>query len=82
MTPGVLWIDDLHVRGEKSSRSARTNAQHMLLAALQAYREERYADFARLAGSHWIRQSAGTMNSRLARTNDPVRDGADGRAKR
>ena len=58
MTPGVLWIDDLHIRGETTSRSARINAQRSLLAALQAYREQRYADFARLAGSHWIRQSA------------------------
>ena len=58
MTPGILWIDDLHIRGETASRSARLNAQRTLLAALQAYREQRYADFARLAGSHWIRQSA------------------------
>ena len=57
MTPGILWIDDLHIRGETASKSARLNAQHTLLAALQAYREQRYADFARLAGSHWIRQS-------------------------
>jgi hypothetical protein len=82
LTPGVLWIDDLHVRGETTSRSARTNAQHMLLAALQAYREHRYADFARLAGSHWIRQSSTTTSSRLARTNELPVDGADGRKKR
>ena len=82
MTPGVLWIDELHVRGEKTSRSARTNAQHMLLAALQAYREQRYADFARLAGSHWIRQSATTLSGRLARANEPAGEATDGRTKR
>ena len=82
MTPGVLWIDDLHIRGETTSRSARINAQRTLLAALQAYREQRYADFARLAGSHWIRQSATTATGRLARTNEPPPRGPSGRTKR
>jgi hypothetical protein len=81
MTPGVLWIDDLHVRGEPASRSARLNAQRTLLAALQAYREQRYADFARLAGSHWIRQSSTPLGSRLARAIDLPSDGS-GRTKR
>jgi hypothetical protein len=80
-TPGVLWIDALHVRGETSSRSARLNAQRTLLAALQAYREQRYADFARLAESHWIRQSNSPASGRLARTNDTPAD-AGGRTKR
>lgn len=82
MTPGVLWIDDLHIRGETTSRSARMNAQRSLLAALQAYREQRYADFARLAGSHWIRQSATKQSDRLARTNERAPDGSGGRTKR
>jgi hypothetical protein len=82
MTPGVLWIDDLHIRGETTSRSARINAQRSLLAALQAYREQRYADFARLASSHWIRQSATAVSGRLARTNEPPPEGTNGRTKR
>jgi hypothetical protein len=82
MTPGVLWIDDLHIRGETTSRSARINAQRSLLAALQAYREQRYADFARLAGSHWIRQSATAVPGRLARTNEPLPEGTSARTKR
>ena len=45
------------------------------LAALQAYREQRYADFARLAGSHWIRQSSTPAGGRLARTNDAPAEG-------
>jgi len=50
-----------------------------LLAALQAYREQRYADFARLAGSHWIRQSNTLATVRLARMTDaPPRVGAAG----
>jgi hypothetical protein len=68
--PGVLWIDDLHVVNEPASKSSRLNAQHTLLAAMQAYREQRYADFARLAGSHWIRQGGASAMGRLARTND------------
>ena len=76
LTPGILWIDDLHVPGETTSRSARLNAQRTLLAALQAYREQRYADFARLAGSHWIRESSTAATARLARTNDQPPAGA------
>jgi hypothetical protein len=81
ITPGTLWIDDLQIRGETTLRSARLNAQRTLLAALQAYREQRYADFARLAGSHWIRQANSPASGRLARTNDPQPD-ASTRTKR
>ncbi len=65
--PGTLWIDDLKIEGEPSPRGGRQSAQRALLAALQAYREARYADFARLAESHWIRETAPI--ARLARTN-------------
>jgi hypothetical protein len=70
MTPGTLWIDDLQVQVPTASRSTRLNTQITLLAALQAYREKRFADFARLAGSHWIRQATESAVSRLARAND------------
>jgi len=76
LTPGTLWIDELHIPGETTSKSARLNAQHTLLAALQAYREQRYADFARLAGSHWIRESNTVATARLARSSDPPPSGA------
>ena len=77
MTPGVLWIDDLRIGSEAPSKSARLNARITLLAALQAYREQRFADFARLAESHWIRQSNTAPNNRLARANDlPSKVGA------
>ncbi len=72
MTPGVLWIDDLRVIGDGTGESARLNAQRTMLAALQAYRERRYAEFARLAASHWVRQSAGPT-ARLARAGEPRR---------
>jgi hypothetical protein len=76
LTPGTLWIDELHIPGQAASKSARLNAQHTLLAALQAYRDQRYADFARLAGSHWIRESNIAATARLARTNDRPPPGA------
>jgi hypothetical protein len=72
ITPGVLWIDDLHIVSDPASKSARLNARRTLLAALQAYREQRYADFARLAASHWVRPSGALASARLA--------GAAGRA--
>ncbi|HEV3120595.1 MAG TPA: hypothetical protein VGY53_01765, partial [Isosphaeraceae bacterium] len=54
---GRLWIDDLSLAGEGLSEPERRNARRTLLAALQAYRDGRFADFARLAGSHWTRQA-------------------------
>jgi hypothetical protein len=61
---GRLWLDDLSISGESLSEPERRNARRTLLAALQAYREQRYADFARLASSHWARQAE--PGSRLA----------------
>jgi hypothetical protein len=53
--PGRLWVDDVSVVGDALSESERLNARRDLTAALSAYREKRYADFARLSGSHWAR---------------------------
>ncbi len=76
-SPGPLWIDDVTIGGDGPSESSR-RAQMILTAALHAYREKRYADFARLAGSHWARQVepepelAGDQD----RPNSPVRTGS------
>jgi hypothetical protein len=75
---GTVWVDDLRLVNEVASKSLRLNTQHTLLAALQAFREQRYADFARLAGSHWIRQASSSGISRLARTNDVPPAGSGG----
>ena len=53
--PGRLWVDDVSVTGDALSESERLNARRDLMAALSAYRDKRYADFARLGGSHWAR---------------------------
>ncbi len=53
--PGRVWVDDVAVAGDALSESERLNARRDLMAALSAYRDKRYADFARLAGSHWAR---------------------------
>jgi hypothetical protein len=58
LNPGRLWLDDLSLTSDALSETERLNAQRALVAALQAYREKRYADFARLAGSHWARLPA------------------------
>lgn len=80
LTPGVLWIDELHMPGEAQSKSTRLNAQRTLLAALRAYREERDAEFARLAGSHWIRESSVAV-PRLARSTGPAPKPGDERSR-
>ena len=81
ISPGTLWIDDLHVVGETTPKAVRLNAQRTLLAALQAYRAQHYAEFARLSSSHWARhpgiQSASRLNrpSELTETASPGHPG-------
>jgi hypothetical protein len=56
LAPGKLWVDDLSLVGGGPSEVERLKArQRTILAAVQAYREHRYADFARLSASHWVR---------------------------
>ena len=55
LTPGHLWVDDLSLASESLSETERLIARRALVAALHAYREKRYADFARLAASRWAR---------------------------
>ncbi len=50
--------------------SESKTAQRALLAALQAYRESRYADFNRLAASHWARRATPNSVDNLLRTGD------------
>jgi hypothetical protein len=81
LAPGSLWIDDLHIPNEATSRSGLLNARRTLLEAIQAYREERYAEFARLASSHWIRESSAAATTRLARATDPTSRSTGGPAR-
>ncbi len=55
LTAGDLWLDDVTVTGDAPTEPERLNARRALIAALHAYRERRYADFARLASSRWAR---------------------------
>ena len=55
---GRLWVDDVSVVGDALGESERLYARRDLTAAISAYRESRYADFARLGGSHWARHAA------------------------
>jgi hypothetical protein len=64
--PGRLWVDDVSVVGDALSESERLNARRDLTAALSAYREKRYADFARLGGSHWARYVSSTPAAAIA----------------
>ena len=61
--PGRLWVDDVAVIGDLLDESELLNARRDLMAALSAYREKRYAEFARLAGSHWTRNVARGMTA-------------------
>ena len=66
-TAGTIWLDDVKVVGEAAPKAVRVNAQRALLAALQAYREQRFADFARLADSHWAKHPSVVALSRSTR---------------
>lgn len=58
LTPGSLWVDDLRIAGAVPTEPERENTRRVLLAAVHAYRKKQYAEFARLAGSHWVRSSS------------------------
>jgi hypothetical protein len=83
MSVGNLWIDDVKVISEQASKSARLNAQRALLSALQAYREKRYADFARLGTSHWTKHPGvlasirGSHPTSLSQSNPDVLPGPE-----
>jgi hypothetical protein len=81
LSRGNLWIDDLHVPSETTSRAGLVNARRTLLEAIQAYREERYAEFARLASSHWIQESSAAATTRLARAPDAASRSGTGPAR-
>lgn len=76
---GRLWIDDLALSGQGPSESV-TRAQSVLIAAIQAFDEGRYADFARLVGSHRTRLVPETPTDdpanliRTGRANDLPKD--------
>jgi hypothetical protein len=70
LTPGALWIDDVHLIGEAPPRAVRLNAQRTLLAALQAYRTQRYAEFARLSTSHWAKHPSVLAVSKSGRPTE------------
>ena len=65
---GRLWIDDLELSGP-----GLTQARSCLTAALQAFDEGRYADFARLAGSHWVAEAGGPIDP-MAPGEAPARE--------
>ncbi|MBX6314219.1 MAG: hypothetical protein IRY99_15100, partial [Isosphaeraceae bacterium] len=75
LAPGRLWIDDLSLAGPAPGEPER-RARRDLVAALQAYTEGRYADFARLAGSHHAHRldpaeaAAGAEPIRTGRASD------------
>jgi hypothetical protein len=72
--PGRAWVDDVSVAGDGLGESERLNARRDLTAALSAYREHRYADFARLAGSHWARAVSPAPSASIAGDrNGPIR---------
>ncbi|MEO6808669.1 MAG: hypothetical protein ABI353_06105 [Isosphaeraceae bacterium] len=79
LAAGRLWIDDLALTGQGPSESA-ARAQSVLVAAIQAFDEGRYADFARLVGSHRARLVPQTLIDdptsliRTGRANDLPKD--------
>ena len=71
-TPGTLWIDDVSVEGQGLSEPGR-RTQRVLLEAVQAFRARRYADFARLLGSHRVKTATQRLLS--SETSDLIRTG-------
>lgn len=57
---GRLWIDDVGITGPGGA-DAHGRAQLVLMKALQAHRERRFGDFARLAHSRWVQGPAAAL---------------------
>lgn len=75
LSPGTVWLDDLAVTGATLSDPEWVNVRRALLAAMNAYREKRYADFARLASSHWARHPAVAADAAAADPAAAIRTG-------
>jgi hypothetical protein len=56
--PGVLWVDDVSLAGDRESPEMFDRTRRVLTAAYTAFRERRYADFARLSASPLARAAA------------------------
>jgi hypothetical protein len=57
LAAGRLWVDDLSLTGQGPSEPER-RARRVLVAAIAAYNDGRFADFARLANSRLARRGA------------------------
>ena len=69
--PGTLWVDDVAVEGQGPGDNAR-QARRTLADALQAYRQGRYAEFARLVTSDRARQIAPDLGPALRAPATPA----------
>ena len=63
LAPGRLWVDDVAVTGDILGESELVNAKRDMMGAIEAYRERRYGEFARLAGSSATRHVAGAASA-------------------
>ncbi len=77
LSPGSVWVDDLALTSEGLSEPERRNARNALLAALQAYKEKRFADFARLSGGRWTRRFGASSTPVATPDGPPDRVAAD-----
>lgn len=73
--PGTLWVDDVAVSGPTLTEPERLNSRRVLVAALHAYREKRFADFARLASSHWAKPPGSATLGLEDEAEDAIRTG-------
>jgi hypothetical protein len=64
LAPGRLWVDDVSIFGQGPSELV-PRSHRILVTAMQAYREGRFADFARLAGSRWARMATAGPGSAI-----------------
>ena len=63
LATGRLWVDDVAVTGDILGESELVNARRDMMGAIEAYREKRYGEFARLAGSSATRHVAGAASA-------------------
>lgn len=73
LAPGRLWADDVTLTSTGLSRPEVLTTRRAIFSALQAYRDGRVGDFARLVESRWVRPALEPMRTTALPEARPIR---------
>lgn len=73
LAPGRLWADDVTLTSTGMTRPEILTTRRAIFSALQAYRDGRVGDFARLAESRWVRPALEPARTTALPEGRPIR---------